>query len=76
MAFTLGKHLGFIDSLQFISSSLYKLAENITKCGKCETCQPGKCVNPSFTKGGSSSHPKGLPSITFEQNNLETSNFA
>ena len=33
--------------------------------------------NPSFTKGeGVDPTPKGFSSITFEQNNLETSNFA
>ena len=36
-------------------------------------------LNPSFNKGGggcSSRPPKGFSSITFEQNNLETSDFA
>ena len=38
----LGKHLVFIDSLQLLSSSLDKLVENMTNCGKYESCQPGK----------------------------------
>ena len=42
MAFMLGKHLVFIDNFQFMSSSLDKSVENITKCRKCETCQSGK----------------------------------
>ena len=38
-------------------------------------------LNPSFTKGGGGGEgradpPKGFSSITFEQNNLETSNVA
>ena len=34
-------------------------------------------MNPSFTRGGGSSRPpKSFSSITFEQNKLETSNFA
>ena len=40
----LGNHLIFIDSFQFMSDSLENLVENITKCGKCETCKPGKCT--------------------------------
>ena len=43
MAFMLGRHLVFIDKFQFMSSSLDMLVENITKCGKCKTCQPGEC---------------------------------
>ena len=44
MAFMLGKHLTFIDSFQFMMSSLEKLVTNITKCGKCNTCKPDKCM--------------------------------
>ena len=44
MAFMLGNHLTFIDSFQFMGSSLEKLVKNITKCGKCEACKPGKCI--------------------------------
>ena len=36
-----------------------------------------KYFNPSFTKGGGvEPTPKGFSSITFDQNNTETSNFA
>ena len=42
MAFSLGKHLRFIDSFQFMSSS--HLVNNLTKCGKCS----GKCQNPVY----------------------------
>ena len=52
MAFILGKHLVFIDSFQFMSSSLDKLVENITKCGKCKTCQPGECIKRSIDDEG------------------------
>ena len=44
MAFMLGNHLTFIDSFQFMMSSLEKLVTNITKCGKCNTCKPDKCM--------------------------------
>ena len=44
MAFMLGNHLTFIDSFQFMGFSLEKLVSNLTKCGKCETCNPGKCL--------------------------------
>ena len=41
----LGKLLPSIDSLQFMSSSLDKLVDNVTKCGKCEKCQLDKNVS-------------------------------
>ena len=44
MAFMLGNHLTFIDSFQFMGSSLEKLVTNITNCGKCKTCKPSKCM--------------------------------
>ena len=44
MAFMLGNHLTFIDSFQFMQSSLEKLVKNITKCDKCETCKPDDCL--------------------------------
>ena len=44
IAFMLANHLNFIDSFQFMSSSLENLVENIKRCGKCETCQPGSCI--------------------------------
>ena len=44
MAFMLGNHLTFLDSFQFMSSGLEKLVTNITKCGKCDTCNPDKCT--------------------------------
>ena len=52
MAFMLGNHLTFIDSFQFMSSSLENLVKNITKCGKCETCDPGKCIKRSINNEG------------------------
>ena len=44
MAFMLGPNLVFIDSFQFMSSSLENLVKNITKCGKCDACNPGNCI--------------------------------
>ena len=44
MAFMLGNHLVFLDSFQFMSSSLDKLVNNITKCRKSKTCNPDKCI--------------------------------
>ena len=42
MAFMLGNHLTFIDSFQFMNS----------KCGKCETCKPDKCMHRSINNKG------------------------
>ena len=44
LAFMLGYNLVFIDSFQFMSSSLENLVKNITKCGKCDACNPGNCI--------------------------------
>ena len=52
MAFMLGNHLTFIDSFQFMSSSLENLVKNMTKCGKCDTCNPGKCTKRSINSEG------------------------
>ena len=52
MAFMLGNHLTFIDSFQFMSSSLDNLVKNITKCGKCETCKPDSCIRRSISDRG------------------------
>ena len=52
MGFMLGKHLTFIDSFQFMSSSLDNLVENVTKCGKCETCKPDSCIRRSVSDKG------------------------
>ena len=61
MAFMLGNHLTFIDSLQFMSSGLEKLVSNITKCGKCDTCNPGKCLNKLNNKDKIRQHKTSLP---------------
>ena len=52
MAFMLGNHLNFIDSFQFMSSSLDNLVENVKKCGKCETCKPDTCIHRSISDEG------------------------
>ena len=52
MAFMLGNHLTFIDSFQFMSSSLENLVNNMTKCEKCDTCAPGKCIKRSINCKG------------------------
>ena len=50
MAFMLGNHLTFIDSFQFMGSSLDKLVKNITKCGECENCKnkDEDCIDPKY----------------------------
>ena len=50
MAFMLGNHLTFIDSFQFMSSSLENLVKNITKCSKCDTCKNSDktCITPNY----------------------------
>ena len=49
MACLLGKHLVFLDSFQFMSSSLGKLVANTPKCSQCENCQNDKdYTNPKF----------------------------
>ena len=64
MAFMLGNHLTFLDSFQFMSSSLEKLVENITKCGECKTCKPDSCIKQTINNEGDvmqhkTSHPCG-----------------
>ena len=61
MAFMLGNHLTFIDSFQFMSSGLEKLVSNITKCGKCDTCNPGKCLKKINNKDKIRQHKTSLP---------------
>ena len=62
MAFMLGNHLTFIDSFQFMSSSLGNLVKNITKCGKCDTCNPDKCIKRSInSKGRIIQHKTSFP---------------
>ena len=48
MAFMLGNHLNFIDSFQFMGSSLEKLVGNLTKCGKCKKGE--ECINPNYNQ--------------------------
>ena len=62
MAFMLGNHLTFIDSFQFMGSSLEKLVKNITKCGKCETCKPDDCLKLKINyKNKKSQHKTSIP---------------
>ena len=62
MAFMLGNHLTFLDSFQFMGSSLEKLVSNITKCGKCETCKPDDCLKIKIDyKNKTSQHKTSIP---------------
>ena len=62
MAFMLGNHLTFIDSFQFMGSSLEKLVSNITKCGKCETCKPDDCMKLNINyKNKTLQHKTSIP---------------
>ena len=62
MAFMLGNHLTFIDSFQFMMSSLEKLVTNIIKCGKCNTCKPDKCMKLNINyKNKTLQHKTSLP---------------
>ena len=62
LAFMLGNHLTFIDSFQFMMSSLEKLVTNITKCGKCNTCKPDKCMKLNINyKNKTLQHKTSLP---------------
>ena len=64
MAFTLGNHLTFIDSFQFMSSSQDNLVENVTKCGKCETGKPDSCIRRSISdKGRIIQHKTSYPGL-------------
>ena len=62
MAFMLGNHLTFIDSFQFMGSSLENLVSNITKCGKCETCKPDDCMKLNINyKNKTLQHKTSIP---------------
>ena len=61
MALMLGNHLTFIDSFQFMSSSLDNLIQNITKCGRCDSCIPDKCIKRSINKGRIIQHKSSFP---------------
>ena len=62
LAFMLGNHLVFLDSLQFMNSSLDMLVSNITKCDKCETCKPNKCLKQCINdKGIVTQHKTSFP---------------
>ena len=62
MAFMLGNHLTFLDSFQFMSDSLENLVKNITKCGKCNICDPDKCIKQHINnKGKIIQHKTSLP---------------
>ena len=52
LAFMLGNHLVFLDSFQFMNSSLDMLVSNITKCGMCETCKPKNCLKQAIKDKG------------------------
>ena len=41
----------FIDSYKFMQCSLSGLVDNLTKCGKCESCKPGKCLKRYIKDG-------------------------
>ena len=67
MAFMFGNHLNFIDSFQFMRSSLDKLVQNVTKCGKCETCKPDSCIRRSESdKGRIIQHKTSYPCLEFK----------
>ena len=64
MTFMSGNHLNFIDSLQFMSSSLDNLVVNVTKCGKCQTCTPDSCTRRSVSdKGRIIQHKTSYPCL-------------
>lgn len=57
VAFMLGKHIVFLHSFLFMSSSLDKLTENLKKCGKCKSCKSDKCLNRTLNSTNSIEQP-------------------
>ena len=60
----LGNHLTFVDSFQFMSSSLDKLVENVTKCYKCKTRKPDSWILRSISdRGHIIQHQRSYPCL-------------
>ena len=61
LCFELGRNLKFIDSMKFLGTSLEKLVDNVTGCGRCKACKPDPCKRKVEYDGNMNQHITSFP---------------